>query len=795
MKTLFRLLVAVCSVAVSSQVRATVHYVDVRSTNPVAPYLDWSTAATNIQDAVDAALGGDMVLVTNGLYQSGGGVVYGSLSNRVAVTKPLLLQSVNGPEVTQIQGQYAPVSIVGEGAVRCVYLTNDAVLSGFTLTNGATRDMGDANTQESGGGAFCESTSVMISNCVVIRCESCFGGAAVHSGSLYNCSLINNTNVQGAGGMANGLLDHCNLIGNSGAYGGASSSTLSNCLVDVNLGWTAGGAYNCQLYNCQILSNYCRGTDLGPADAGGVLNCIAVGCTISSNACRSSGGGACLSFLTNCVLSFNRATNYGGGEFCSLLDGCSLSNNWAATAGGGGSGYLSPNTTNTLYNCLLTANSSGGGGGTHQLTLYGCTLIYNTATSGGGAMQCTLVNCLLATNSASSQGGGANGCTVSNCTFSGNFAPSGGGAYASSVLSTGWNCGFFGNWATGSGGGANGYILYNCTLAGNAATNSGGGATACQMTDCIVSNNLVFSQGGGVSGGFATNCILVSNLVSTVTVGQGQGGGAYGGAFADCVFLGNRAQGGGVSSQGGGAYQATLYDCTLAGNSAQNSGGGASQCTLNNCILYFNTAASNVNYTGIGASLNRCCTTPQAVGSITNDPLFVNLGAGDLRLQSNSACINSGNNVYAKVATDLDGNPRIVGGTVDIGAYEFQTPTSVISYAWLQQYGLSTDGSADFIDSDGDGMSNWQEWRSGTIPTNSASVLALTSITQGVSGATVTWPGVNGISYSLQRSTNLTATPAFISILANIAGHNATLQVTDPGATNAGPYFYRVMVQ
>ena len=84
-------------------------YVNLNNPSPASPYMTWGDAATNIQDAVDAAtVVGAMVLVTNGVYGVGGRVVYGRMTNRVAVTKPLMVRSVNGPGATLIQGHRLP---------------------------------------------------------------------------------------------------------------------------------------------------------------------------------------------------------------------------------------------------------------------------------------------------------------------------------------------------------------------------------------------------------------------------------------------------------------------------------------------------------------------------------------------------------------------------------------------------------------------------------------------------------------------------------------------------------------
>ncbi len=255
---------------------------------------------------------------------------------------------------------------------------------------------------------------------------------------------------------------------------------------------------------------------------------------------------------------------------------------------------------------------------------------------------------------------------------------------------------------------------------------------------------------------------------------------------------------------GGGAMYGMLNDCTLVGNSAAVSGGGAGDGYVNNCILYYNAAPSQDNYVLDGEAygiLNYCCIPdmPDGAdggGNITNAPTFVNWTNSDFHLQSNSPCINAGIDIYVHSTNDLDGNTRIVGGTVDIGAYEYQTPVSMISYQWLEQYGLPITTNIDTSDLDGTGFDVYQDWIASLNPTNPASVLAMLppSAANNSSGITVTWQSVSGVFYNVERATDLTDPSSFIIIQYNVTGQAGTTSYTDGNATDNGPYFYRVSV-
>src|SRR5712692_6770442 len=226
---------AVWFALVGTSALATVRYVDVNSAAPAPPYATWASAATTIQEAVDVALAGDEIVVTNGVYQTGGRVVDGAMTNRVAVTNVLTVRSVNGPEVTVIAGYQIPGTTNGDSAVRCVYLGEGAMLAGFTLTNGATRGSGDYQREQSGGGVWCAAASAVVSNCVLCGNSARSDGGGAYGGTLNNCTLTGNSALAG-GGAYDCTLNKSALTGNSASSsGGAYLSTLNNCIVYYNV--------------------------------------------------------------------------------------------------------------------------------------------------------------------------------------------------------------------------------------------------------------------------------------------------------------------------------------------------------------------------------------------------------------------------------------------------------------------------------------------------------------------------------------------------------------------------------
>lgn len=68
-------------------------------------------------------------------------------------------------------------------------------------------------------------------------------------------------------------------------------------------------------------------------------------------------------------------------------------------------------------------------------------------------------------------------------------------------------------------------------------------------------------------------------------------------------------------------------------------------------------------------------------GTLNADPLF--LGPGNYHLQPGSPAIDSGNDaaVLPQMTTDLDGNPRIAGLSVDRGVYEFAAAEATVPTA------------------------------------------------------------------------------------------------------------------
>jgi hypothetical protein len=290
----------------SAVAQVVVHCVDANAAAPVTPYTNWATAAATLQDAVNSAQDGEFILVTNGVYATGGKAMSGDLTNRMALDKALLVQSVNGPAATVIDGGSVTNSAT---AVRCVWMTNGTVLNGFTVRRGGTKLTFTPFSQEGyGGGIWGTSNNVSVLNCIIASNSAYYAGGGACGVSLVNCRLLGNRAI--GSGMAGGG------VANAGSGGGAAGCNLKNCILDGNsaIQTHAGGAQGCSLQNCFLTRNS------APLYGGAAYFSTLVNCTITGNTTGGYGtyGGAVASaMLTNCIVvgnsvkgNFAMPTNY-----------------------------------------------------------------------------------------------------------------------------------------------------------------------------------------------------------------------------------------------------------------------------------------------------------------------------------------------------------------------------------------------------------------------------------------------------------------------------------------------------
>jgi len=156
------------------------------------------------------------------------------------------------------------------------------------------------------------------------------------------------------------------------------------------------------------------------------------------------------------------------------------------------------------------------------------------------------------------------------------------------------------------------------------------------------------------------------------------------------VIAGNSAhwRGGGVEVWDNfGGESATLVNNTIYGNTAGRWGGGIyshhSSPAVWNTIVWGNTAqAGSQIYNYFPGSYQAAVSYSDVMGgyagtgNLNTDPLFVNPAMGDFHLALGSPCIDKGTNTAPHLpATDFDGEPRIAGGRVDIGADEYHPLT------------------------------------------------------------------------------------------------------------------------
>ena len=256
-------------------------------------------------------------------------------------------------------------------------------------------------------------------------------------------------------------------------------------------------------------------------------------------------------------------------------------------------------------------------------------------------------------------------------------------------------------------------VIRNCVFTNNFASWGGGafnngynnGNTQPTYINCIFNQNHAYIEAGGMDsygvGGNASptviNTVFYANTAATNVGAMYAWGGNAGGNSApvliNCAFVNNSALNG---------YAGAFIADNLDENGITSSG--ACTVTLQNCIVWNNTSTSGPDQfyiRGTGAQVIATYSDidmtnqpgPHSIsgagtGNLSQNPLFLDMADADgldncwltaddgLQLQAISPCLDAGDNT-STYPTDILGNARISGTTVDMGLYEMQQPLPV----------------------------------------------------------------------------------------------------------------------
>jgi len=233
------------------------------------------------------------------------------------------------------------------------------------------------------------------------------------------------------------------------------------------------------------------------------------------------------------------------------------------------------------------------------------------------------------------------------------------------------------------GGAASAEIVGNFIARNNGGDGIGGGAISLfaagtpRIFRNLIMDNTVLTTGGAISMYNQSDAVVVENLILGNQAPQGGGiyylvpSGANGPVLVNNTFAENTSSTGQGSAVYANDYNlpSQLFNNIIVGVPDQTAVycGNLNSSTTPDFTSNDIFAANGITYGGI------CSDQTGMNGNISADPKFGNPAKRNYRLRAISPAINAGTNSTPDIPKyDFAGHPRIVGGTIDIGAYEYQ---------------------------------------------------------------------------------------------------------------------------